>query len=218
MSWFNSIENLSKIIPIAQILIVALTVFTIWATAHRGNLEKQEKSKLAQKITQTMSLTENLTKQNIELEAELTENKAKLNDLKKKTEPRSLFPEQKRKLAQLLPPPASFRIAVACRLMDMESCNYGEELIGVFRDLKWQIGETNRTFLDDIQGDVVVAVTDDTQISMADRILKALNNVGIKASNQALRKNSISGVKTNTLCLIVGAKKQIPEQRVPMDN
>jgi hypothetical protein len=175
---------------------------------YRGNLEKQEKSKLAQKITQTMSLTDDLTKKNIELEAELTESKAKLNDLKKKTEPRTFLPEQKRKLAQLLPSPASFRIAAACRLMDMESCNYGEELISVFRDLKWQIGETNRTFLDDIQGDVVVAVTEDTQISIADRILKVLNIVGIKASNQVIRKDSISGLQTNTVYLIVGQKNK----------
>jgi|GEM_PF-2793053 len=210
MSWINSIETLSKLIPIAQILIVVLTVFTIWATVHRGNLEKQEKAKLAQEVAQTKSLTGDLTKKNIELEAELTESKTKLSDLKKKTEPRSLLPEQKRKLAQLLPAPASFQIAAACRLMDNESCNYAEELIGVFRDLKWEIGKTNRSFLDDLQGDVAVAITEDAQIPIADRILKALNAVGVKSSNEAIRKEAISGVQTNTVYLIVGARKQSP--------
>jgi hypothetical protein len=84
MAWFNSIEILSKIIPFAQILIVILTVFTIWATVHRGNLEKAEKAKLVQEIHLTKSV---------------------LSDLKKKSEPRKILQEQKIKLAQLLPPP-----------------------------------------------------------------------------------------------------------------
>ena len=210
MAWFNSIETLSKLIPIAQILIVILTVFTIRATVHRGNLEKLEKAKLAQEIAQTKSVTGDLTKKNIDLETELKESKSKLSDLKKKTEPRSLLPEQKVKLAQLLPAPAGFQVAAACRLMDKESCNYAEELIGVFRDLKWQIGITNKSFLDDIQGDVVVAITEDAQIPVADQIMKALNKVGLKASNEPIRKEGISGVQANTVYVIVGARKQNP--------
>jgi len=210
MAWFNSIETLSKLIPIAQILIVILTVFTIWATVHRGNLGKLEKAKLAQEIAQTKSVTGGLTKKNIDLEAELKESKSKLSDLKKKTEPRSLLPEQKVKLAQLLPAPPGFQVAAACRLMDKESCNYAEELIGVFRDLKWQIGITNKSFLDDIQDDVVVAITEDAQIPVADQIMKALNKVGLKACNEPIRKEAISGVQANRVYLIVGARKQNP--------
>jgi hypothetical protein len=207
MAWFNSIETLSKLIPIAQILIVILTIFTIWASVHRGNLEKQEKAKLAQEISQTKSITEDLTQKNIDLDAELKESKTKLSDLKKKTEPRSVLPEQKAKLAQLLPPSTTFQIVAACRLMDTESYNYAEELIGVFKDLKWQIGKTNQTFLDDIQGDVVVAITEDGQRPVADRISKALNEIGIKTSYETIRKESISGIQANTVYLIVGARK-----------
>jgi hypothetical protein len=228
MAWLNSIEILSKLIPIAQILIVILTVFTIWATVHRGNLEKLEKAKLAQEIAQTKLVTgeltkkntdlqselreskTELTKKNLDLEAELKESKTRLSGLKKKTEPRSLLSEQKTKLNRLLPPPAPFQIAAACRLMDTESCNYAEELIAVFRDLKWQIGITNKTFLDDIQGDVVVAITEDAQIPIADGIMKALNKVGLKASNESVRKEGISGVQANTIYLIVGARKKNP--------
>lgn len=92
--------------------------------------------------------------------------------------------------------------------MDSESCNYTEELIGVFRELKWEIGKTNRGFLDDLQGDVAVAITEDAQIPIADQILKALNAVGVKATNETIRKEAISGVQTNTVYLIVGARKQ----------
>src|SRR4030042_5675794 len=215
MSWINSIETLSKLIPIAQILIVILTVFTIWATVHRGNLEKLEKAKLAEEIAQTKSVTGDLTKKNIDLESELKESKTKLSDLKKKTEPRSLLPEQKTKLAQLLPSPANFQVAAACRLMDKESCNYAEELIGVFRDLKWQIGKTNQSFLDDIQGDVNVAVTEVAQVPIAQQIAKALNKVGLRTSNERIRKEGIGGVQDNTIYLVVGARKQHPYHVAP---
>ena len=216
MVWFNSIETLSKLIPIAQILIVILTIFTIWASVHRGNLEKAEKAKVVQEIVQTKTeLNEtktDLTKKNADLEAALTESRNRLGDLKKKTEPRSLRPEQKTRLAQLLPPPTNFQIAAACRLMDKESCDYAEELIGAFRDLKWQVGPTNKSFLDDIPSDVTVAITEDVQIPIANQIMAALNKVGLRASNDPIRKESISGVQANTLYLIVGARKQTPNE------
>jgi hypothetical protein len=145
-----------------------------------------------------------------DLKSELMESKGNLSDLQKKTVPRTLLPEQKTKLAQLLPPPANFQVAAACRLMDKESCNYAEELIGVFRDLKWQVGVTNKSFLDDILGDVVVAITEEAQRPIADQIMKALNKVGLRASNEPIRKEGISGVQGNTVYLIVGARKQNP--------
>lgn len=228
MAWFNSIEILSKLIPIAQILIVILTILTIWATVHRGDLEKSEKSIMAQEIQQTKSVTSDLTeinkelkaelqeskaaltKKNMELESELKDSRSNLSDLKKKTEPRRLLPEQKSKLAQLLPSPNNIQIAAACRFMDNESCIYAEDLISVFRDKKWKTGITNKSFLDDVKGDVVVAVTEDSQIPIADLIMGALNNIGLKASNEPIRKEGISGVQGNTIYLIVGARKHTP--------
>lgn len=208
MAWFNSIDTLNKLIPIAQILIVVLTVFTIWASVHRTNLEKQDKANLFQQLEYTKLTTDNLSKKNTDLESELKENKDKIIDLKKKTEPRHIRPDQKEKLSQLLPAPASFKITAACRMMDTESCNFAEELIGVFKDLKWQVGDTNRSFLDDIQCDVVVAITKDDQIPIATLIMKALNSAGLKARNEPIRPNSMTVNTDDAIYLIVGAKKQ----------
>ncbi|OHB62588.1 MAG: hypothetical protein A2Y76_00575 [Planctomycetes bacterium RBG_13_60_9] len=94
--------------------------------------------------------------------------------------------------------------------MDKESCNYAEELISVFRDLRWQIGQTNQTFLDDIQSDMLVIVTEDVQKPIADQILKALNAADINASSEPIRKEAISGVQANTIYLIVASRKQRP--------
>lgn len=169
----------------------------------------KEREDLRKELKQAKDDTETAKGQIAGLKSELTESKIKLSDLKKKTEPRSLLPEQKTKLGQLLPPPAGFQVAAACRLMDKESCNYAEELIGVFRDLKWQIGK-NQSFVDDIQGDVVVIVTEVAQRPIASQIMQALNRVGLKASNEPIRKEGISGVQSNTIYLIVGARKQNP--------
>jgi hypothetical protein len=92
-------------------------------------------------------------------------------------------------------------------MMDNESRNFAEDLINVFREMKWNIGKTNETFLDDVQGDIVVAITDDTQRPIADLILKALNKVGLKASNEPIRPGAISGFLDKTIYLIVGARK-----------
>jgi len=62
MSWYNSTDILSKLIPAAQILIVLLTAFTIWASVQRGKLEKFEKSKLTTRVNQTEEITDQLSK------------------------------------------------------------------------------------------------------------------------------------------------------------
>jgi len=68
MAWYNSIEILSKLIPLAQILVVLLTGFTIWASVQRGNLEKQEKSKLTQQVDKINSAATEKDKKIKELE------------------------------------------------------------------------------------------------------------------------------------------------------
>lgn len=57
---------------------------------------------------------------------------------------------------------------------------------------------------------MVVTITEDAQIPVADQILKALNAVGIKANNEAIRKEAITGIQEDAIYLIVGARKQKP--------
>ena len=55
---------------------------------------------------------------------------------------------------------------------------------------------------------MVVAITDNEQIEVANRIILALNKVGIAAKKlEKIRENSFSGAQPNTIYLIVGAKK-----------
>jgi len=220
------VERIFKIKWSRKLIILLFVLFVIFSTANiiksKRSEDANERTKrdiaalskeredLRKELKQAKDNTETAKGQIADLKSEVKESKTKLSDLKKKTEPRSLLPEQKTKLAQLLPSPANFQVAAACRLMDKESCNYAEELIGVFRDLKWQIGKTNQSFLDDIQGDVNVAVTEVAQVPIAQQIAKALNKVGLRTSNERIRKEGIGGVQDNTIYLVVGARKQNP--------
>jgi len=83
MPWYNSTDILSKLIPIAQILIVTLTAFTIWASVQRGRLEKSEKSKLTTQVNQTKKITDKLSIDKDRLEKEIEQKQKKIDELEK---------------------------------------------------------------------------------------------------------------------------------------
>lgn len=208
MAWFNSIEILTKLILICQILIVSITAFTIWASVQKNRLENQDKNALVQQIKINNDTTSNLSEENAVLSKELNASKELIAKLEKKTSPRELTEEQSTTLLNLLSFESKFQVAGMCRMMDTESYNYAEQLVSVFRKAKWKVRETNRSFLDDIDSDVVVAITENEQIEVANQIILTLNKVGIAAKKlDKIRENSFSGSQPDTIYLIVGTKK-----------
>jgi hypothetical protein len=208
MGWINSIDILTKLILIGQILIVSITAFTIWASVQKNRLESRDKKALFEQIETNKDMTSKLSAENAVLSNELTVSNETIAKLEKKTSPRGLTEEQSKTLNRLLSFESKFQVAGMCRMMDTESYSYAEQLLSVFRKAKWKVAETNRSFLDDIDSDVVVAITENDQIDVANRIILALNDVGIKTKKlDKLRENSFSGAQSNTIYLIVGAKK-----------
>jgi len=208
MAWFNSIEILTKLILLGQILIVSITAFTIWASVQKNRLENQDKNALVQQIKINNETTSNLSEKNTVLSKELNASKELIAKLEKKTSPRKLTEGQSKTLLNLLSFESKFQVAGMCRMMDTESYNYAEQLVSVFRNAKWKVRETNRTFLDDIDSDVVVAITENEQIEVANQIILTLNKVGIAAKKlDKIREKSFSGAQPDTIYLIVGTKK-----------
>ncbi len=208
MALINSIEALSKLIPIAQILIVALTLFTIWATFQKGKLEKQDKAKLIQEIQQTKDITGGLAGKNEYLEVALKESNSKLNDLYKKTAPRSLSPYQKTEIINKLSSLPASPVIVACVMSNNECCKYADEFNNLFKELKWQPDIVNQAYLDDAKEDVAIAATSNDLIQKSDIIIKTLNDVGIKTNSETIRPGSLPGrLQANAIYLIVGTKK-----------
>jgi hypothetical protein len=208
MAWFNSIEILAKLILIGQILIVSITAFTIWASVQKNRLENKDKNALVQQIKVTNDATTDLSEKNAILSEELNASKQLIAKLEKKTSPRELTEEQNKTLPNLLSFQSKYQVAGMCRMMDTESYNYAEQLASAFRKAKWKVRETNQTFLDDIDSDVVVAITENEQIEIANKIILALNKAGIAAKKlDKIRENSFSGAQADTIYLIVGTKK-----------
>jgi len=193
MSIFKSIETLGRLIPIAQILIVLLTAFTIWASVQKGKLEKAEREILSRQVTNT--------------HAELIKSSKELEDIKLKTSPRKLMTEQVLLLEKALSFKSKYSILPACRMMDVEGYDYVQQIAEVFKRANWKVEITNRTFLDDISGDVTIATTNDDQEADASRIANELNKAGIKCIPEKIRDNSISNITANSIVIIVGSKK-----------
>jgi len=208
MAWFNSIEILTKLILAGQILIVTITAFTIWASVQKNKLENQDKEGLVQQIDSNKETASKLSKENEDLSKELNSSKELIFQLEEKTSPRELTDQQSAELIKLLSFESKFQVAGMSRAFDTESYNYAEQLASVFKKAKWKVGQTNSSFLDDIESDVVVAVTENEQIDVANQIILILNKVGIAAKKlDKIRENSFSGAKPNTIYLIIGTKK-----------
>lgn len=208
MAWFNSIEILSKLILIGQVLIVVITAITIWASVQKNRLEDHEKLNLRNKIENNEKTVETLTEENTKLSENLTESQQLLAKIEVKTSPRSLTDQQKSTLHDLISFEPNFPIAGLCMFMEKESCSYVEQFLSVFREANWEIGETNRTYLDDIGNSVAVIITASEQAQTAERIVKALGAIGITLKKlDEFREKSVSGLKPNTIYLVVGTKE-----------
>ena len=142
------------------------------------------------------------------LEIKLEDSRKELAELRERTSPRTLAKHQRERLIEELEHfEMRYPIIVACRFMDNESYNYAEDLLLVFKETNWAVGKINRSFLDDIESDVIVATTNDEQEAVANRVARLLNSVEVECKQQSIRENSLSGIQPNVLYLIVGAKQ-----------
>jgi hypothetical protein len=130
-----------------------------------------------------------------------------LNEIKTRTLPRKLTPKQIEQFEKELSIQSKFQILPVCRITDTEGYNYAEELANLFRKANWKVAEINRTFLDDISGDLTFAITSDDQIAEVERIFNIFKAIGLNCKPEKIRENSISGILPNSILLIIGSKK-----------
>jgi hypothetical protein len=187
-----------------------VAIGTIGVNILSSKVDKKKDHKIDELLKGNATLlknTEQYQKDLIEKDTMIQELERGQKNLQKLTAPRSISLEQRKKIIDLLSShKPEFQIILACRLLDEESLNYAETIAETFRKANWQVGPTNKSFLDNIESDVAIAITDDKQKGLADEIAKILNAVGIKCKLEKIRQESISGVQDNTIYLIVGSK------------
>jgi hypothetical protein len=187
-----------------------VAIGTIGVNILSSKVDKKKDHKIDELLKGNATLlknTEQYQKDLIEKDTRIQELERGQKNLQKLTAPRSISLEQRKTLIDLLSShKPEFQIILASRLLDEESLNYAETIAETFRKANWQVGPTNKSFLDNIESDVAIAITDDKQKGLADEIAKILNAVGIKCKLEKIRKESISGVQDDTIYLIVGSK------------
>jgi len=187
-----------------------VAIGTIGVNILSSKVDKKKDHKIDELLKGNATLlknTEQYQKDLIEKDTRIQELERGHKNLQKLTAPRSISLEQRKKLIDLLSShKPEFQIILASRILDEESLNYAETIAETFRKANWQVGPTNKGFLDNIQSDVAIAITDDKQKGLADEIAKILNAVGIRCKFEKLRGESIPGVRDNTIYLIVGSK------------
>lgn len=182
-----------------QRLETLLTPFRTIALEKYTGTETEALNELADKIQEYQLTIIEKTRKIQELEKAVIK-------LERMTLPRNLPSDKKNNLKDLLSFNSNYQIGVACKAFDTESCNYAEQIRSVFSNAKWQIAPLNKSFLGDIENDIAVTVTSTIQEEIANKIRDALNSVDIRCDYEKIPKGSISGIKENTIYLIVGSK------------
>ena len=182
-----------------QRLETLLTPFRTIALEKYTGTETEALNKLADKIQEYQLTIIEKTRKIEELENTVAK-------LERMTLPRNLASDKKDILKNLLSFDTNFKIGVVCKAFDTESCNYAEQIRSVFSDAKWQVAPLNKSYLGDIENDIAVNVTNVIQTEIAHKIKDAFNSVDILCDYEKLSKNSISGIKENTIYLIVGSR------------
>ena len=182
-----------------QRLETLLTPFRTIALEKYTGTESEALSMLANKIEEFQLTIIEKTKKIQELE----ENIKKLETA---SLPRTISVEKFNTLTNLLSFNTDFQIGIICKAFDTESCNYADQIKNVFLNAKWHVAPINKSFLGDIESDIGITVTNTIQVETANKIKDALNSANIICNYEKIREHSISGIKENTIYLIIGSK------------
>lgn len=82
--------------------------------------------------------------------------KAEISELQARTSGRRLTEAQRETMSRILEKAAGTSAAVACKLLDGESCEYAEQIAQVLRAARWLVEPVNKTSLADLPKVVAV--------------------------------------------------------------
>lgn len=143
------------------------------------------------------------------IERENQEIISRLETRLKAVQPRSISESQRETLIETLGTIKGHRVAFITRLMDSEGADFARELGIAFNQAGWEVGQTNKTWLDDSIDFVTAAVPDDgiNYDETLNVIKGAFLKAGIDFRLTSIRKNSISlQTQPNTVYIFVGRR------------
>lgn len=141
-----------------------------------------------------------------QISEDLVRSKQQLTELRERAAPRHIAAEQRQAMMPILKRLRGRSIAVACRMMDGESCDYGSDLINVLREAGCIVPDMIKTSLNDFPGYVVVTNHGDDDASEMGTIADALRSGGQAVRVEAVAENSVGMWYPNVAHVIVGRK------------
>ena len=129
-----------------------------------------------------------------------------VTQLRAETAPRALTDQQRRAMLPLVESIKGRPIAFACRMMDGESCDFGNELAQFFLSAGCQVPQLIKTSLNDLPGYLVITTHGAANEQVARSVLAAFKAAGIEARIEAVPPNSMGVWYNDIVHVIVGRK------------
>ena len=133
--------------------------------------------------------------------------RSELSDLKARTSPRQLLPEQRLAMQPFLQGLKGRPVAFACRMMDGESCDYVTELAQFFLEAGCEVPEPIKTSVNDLPGFVAITNHGNSDRQVAKLVKQALDAGGIPSQIQEIKENSVGVWYNDVVHVVVGRKK-----------
>ncbi len=138
--------------------------------------------------------------------AALAQSEQQLAQVRQRTAPRRLTAEQRKAMMPILARLRNQPVAIACRMMDGESCDYGEGFVVAFRAAGCQTSNIIKTSVGDFPGYIVLSPHGASDPAVLRTLAEAFKAAGIEAREQAVAENQIGAWYDNTVHVIIGRK------------
>jgi hypothetical protein len=132
--------------------------------------------------------------------------RVELNELKSKTAPRTISEKQREVLLPLAAKLKGKPVAVACRLMDGESCDYAAEIVQVLKDAGCVVPDLIKTSLNDFPGHLAITGHGNSDAETIKNLTSGFNAVGIPTKIEVVKENSVGMWYPNVVHVIMGRK------------
>lgn len=188
--WSHLLLWVSILLPILGAALGAL------AAGARYYVERHEKGLSAQ-------MTANAIQRANETAAE---SQRELAAFKARAAPRRIVNAQREALLPIFRGFSGRPVAVACRMMDGESCDFATELVGILREAGCAVPDLIRTSINDFPGYIVIAAHGEVPIDLLTTLDAAFKAAQVPSRVDAVKENSVGMWYPNTAHIIVGRK------------
>ncbi len=192
----EALRRWSHLLWVSILLPIIGAILGALAAGARYYVERQEKRLSAQVTADAIQRAD----------ATAAESQRELAAFKAKTAPRRIVNAQREVLLPMFRRLSGQPVAVACRMMDGESCDFAMELVGILRDAGCAVPDLIKTSLNDFPGYLVIAAHGEVSAGLLASLDAAAKAAQLPVRVEAVQQSSLGLWYQNTAHIIVGRK------------